>query len=167
MPDCDGCRSHPLIDARPTRNDDGDSGLRASAEITEPRRIGSDAAGVIVETGSEIVGWSVGDEVVVRRAHGAIATHVVAGPEQLDRKPTLLSWEQAAALGVPVGTAYQALTSLGVKDGTVLLIHAGSGAVGQAAIQFARAWGATVVATGSARNQNRIRELGAIPVVLR
>lgn len=140
-------------------------GLRPSAEITEPRRIGSDAAGVIVEIGAEVVGWTVGDEVIVHRAHGAIATHVVAKPEQLDRKPALLSWEQAAALGVPASTAYQALKSLGVTDGTVLLIHAGSGAVGQAAIQFARAWGATVVATGSARNQDRIRELGAIPVV--
>jgi NADPH:quinone reductase len=141
------------------------SGLRASSEITEPRRVGSDAAGVIIDAGPDVTGWTVGDEVIVHRARGALATHVVATPNQLDRKPAGLSWEQAAAMGVPVGTAYQVLKSLGVKDGTVLLIHAGSGAVGQAAIQFARAWGATVVATGSARSQDRIRELGAIPVV--
>jgi NADPH:quinone reductase-like Zn-dependent oxidoreductase len=141
------------------------AGLRHSGEITEPRRIGSDAAGVISGAGDTVTGWKVGDEVIVRRAHGALATHVVAHPDQLDRKPTSLSWEQAAAMGVPVGTAYQVLISLGVKEDTVLLIHAGSGAVGQAAIQFAKAWGATVVATASERNQDRLRELGAIPVV--
>jgi NADPH:quinone reductase-like Zn-dependent oxidoreductase len=140
------------------------SGQRPTGEITEPRRIGSDASGVIVEVGTTVADWKPGDEVIVRRAHGALASHVVAKPDQLDAKPVSLSWEQSAAMGVPVGTAYQVLISLGVKAGTVLLIHAGSGAVGQAAIQFARAWGATVVATGSERNQERLRELGAIPV---
>ena len=101
----------------------------------------------------------------MRGAAGALATHVVAQTDQLDRKPPRLSFEQGAALGVPAGTAYQVLKSLGVTDGTTLLIHGGSGSVGQAAIQFARAWGATVVATAGAANQDRMRELGAIPVV--
>jgi NADPH:quinone reductase-like Zn-dependent oxidoreductase len=62
-----------------------------------------------------------------------------------------------------VSTAYQVLKSLGVGEGTTLLVHAGSGAVGSAAIQFAVAWGATVIATGSEANQQRMRDLGAIP----
>ncbi|WP_394768298.1 NADP-dependent oxidoreductase [Lacisediminihabitans sp.] len=140
------------------------SGLRSSTPLTGPRRVGSDAAGVIVQTGARVDGWSVGDEVIVRGADGAYASHVVALPSQLVVKPKGLSWEQAAAIGVPAGTALQVLTSLGVTRGDTLLIHGGSGAVGQAAVQFARAWGATVVATASEPNHARLVELGAIPV---
>ncbi|TXN32117.1 NADP-dependent oxidoreductase [Lacisediminihabitans profunda] len=140
------------------------SGLRSSAPLTGPRRVGSDAAGVIVETGALVDGWSVGDEVIVRGADGAYASHLVAYPRQLVAKPKSLSWEQAAAIGVPAGTAFQVLTSLGVTRGDTLLVHGGSGAVGQAAVQFAHAWGATVVATASEANHARLAELGAIPV---
>ncbi len=138
------------------------SGQRRTT-TTGPRRIGSDAAGVVVETGSAVTGWAAGDEVIIRGAHGAYATQVTASARQLVRKPPSITWEQAAALGVPVSTAYQVLKSLGVGAGTTLLLHAGSGAVGSAAIQFATAWGATVIATGSESNQGRMRDLGAIP----
>jgi NADPH:quinone reductase-like Zn-dependent oxidoreductase len=140
-------------------------GIRPTPPITSPRRIGTDAAGVIVESGEAVDGWSIGQHVIVRGAAGALATHVVASASQLDALPSSLDFEQGAAMGVPVGTAYQALKSLGVIRGTRLLIHGGSGSVGQAAIQFARSWGATVVATASEANQARLRELGAIPVV--
>jgi NADPH:quinone reductase-like Zn-dependent oxidoreductase len=139
-------------------------GLRASDPITTPRRVGSDAAGVVTEVGPDAGAWNVGDEVIVRGAHGTYATHVVVTPEQLVAKPASLGWEEAAAVGVPVGTAYQVLKSLGVREGTTLLIHGGSGAVGQAAVQFAKHWGATVLATASSPNHARLEELGAIPI---
>lgn len=139
------------------------SGARASAPLTGPRRIGSDAAGTVAELGTGVSGWAVGDEVIVRGAHGAYASQLIASAAQLVRKPASISWAQAAAIGVPVSTAYQSLKSLGVTESTTVLIHAGSGAVGTAAIQFATAWGATVIATGSEKSQERMRELGAIP----
>lgn len=144
------------------------SGLRGGqpgGRLPEPRRVGSDGSGVIVEVGDGVDGWSVGDEVVVTGANGSYATHLVVEPRQIIRKPANLSFEEAAAIGIPVSTAYQALRSLGVTQGTTLLIHGGSGAVGHAAVQFARAWGATVIATASERNHDRLRELGATPVV--
>ncbi|MCS5735965.1 NADP-dependent oxidoreductase [Herbiconiux daphne] len=141
------------------------SGARASAPIDEPRVPGSDAAGVVVEVGPDAGDWAVGDEVVVRNARGAYTTHLVASADQLVRKPAAVGWEEAAAIGVPAGTAYQALKSLGVELGTTVLVHGGSGAVGQAALQFARNWGATVIATASERNQDRLRDFDAIPVV--
>ncbi|MFF1635223.1 zinc-binding alcohol dehydrogenase family protein [Leifsonia sp. NPDC058248] len=140
------------------------SGKRPSGEITAPRRIGSDAAGIVSEVGADVRGWAVGDEVVVRNAHGAYATKLTASAAQLVRKPGAVSWEVAAAIGVPVSTAYQALRSLGVGEGTTLLLHSGSSSVGKAAIQFAHRWGATVIATASEVNHARLRELGAIPV---
>ncbi|MGB4136190.1 MAG: zinc-binding dehydrogenase, partial [Microbacterium sp.] len=71
---------------------------------------------------------------------------------------------EGASLAIPAGTAYQALRSLHVAKGETLLVHAGSGAVGQAAIQYAVLWGATVVATASPARHDRLHELGAIPV---
>ncbi|MGN6205695.1 NADP-dependent oxidoreductase [Humibacter sp.] len=137
-------------------------GIRPSDPIEKPRRLGNDVSGVITKLGEGVDGWSVGDEVVVRGAYGAYASELVASVGKLVRKPANVSFEDAAALGIPAGTAYQALASLGVGDGDVLLIHGASGAVGQAAIQFAKQRGATVVGTASARNLDRIRELGAI-----
>lgn len=140
------------------------SALRPSGPITGPRGLGSDAAGVVSEVGDGVTDWAVGDEVVVRGAHGAYASQLTASTAQLVRKPATVTWEQAAAIGVPVSTAYQALRSLGVGKGMTLLIHGGSGSVGRAAIQFATRDGATVVATASAGNHDALRALGAIPV---
>ncbi|WP_085370667.1 NADP-dependent oxidoreductase [Leifsonia sp. NCR5] len=140
------------------------SALRPSGPITGPRGLGSDAAGVVSAVGDGVTDWAVGDEVVVRGAHGAYASQLTASTAQLVRKPATVTWEQAAAIGVPVSTAYQALRSLGVGKGMTLLIHGGSGSVGRAAIQFATRDGATVVATASAGNHDALRALGAIPV---
>ena len=140
------------------------SGLRPSPPITEPRRLGTDASGVIVEVGGDVSGWSVGDQVILTEAEGTYATHVVATTGQMERKPAGVSWAQAAAIGTPIGTAYQVLRSLEVGEADALLIHGGAGAVGQAAVQLARLWGATVIATASERGHARLAELGAIPV---
>ena len=139
------------------------SGVRTSAPITEPRGVGSDASGVIVAVGDDVGEWAVGDEVIVNTS-GAYATFLLVGVDRLDRKPEEWSFEQAAAVGVPVATAYQTLKSLGVTAGDTLLLHGGSGAVGQAVIQFAVAWGVTVVATSGPDRQGRVLGLGAVPV---
>lgn len=140
------------------------SGLRPSAPITEPRRLGADGSGVVTAIGPGVSGWSVGDEVIVSGAAGTYGTSVVVAPEHLDRKPAALGFEEAAALGIPVGTAYQAVVSLGVAEGSTFVVHAGAGAVGQAAIQFARERGARVIATASPANHELLRRLGAIAV---
>jgi enoyl reductase len=140
------------------------AGRRADGPLTAPLGLGSDAAGVIVDVGSGVSGFAVGDEVVGQGLAGAYATHVVATPEQIVRKPAGISFEQGAGIGVPAGTAYQVLRSLALTAGETLLVHAGSGGVGQASIQFARLWGASVVATASPPNHGRLSELGAVPV---
>jgi len=138
--------------------------IRPSGEITAPRRVGADGAGVISAVGSAVEGWSVGDEVIVSNANGTYATELAVPTRKLARKPAALSFEAAAAIPTPVGTAHQALESLAVGEGDVLLLHGGSGAVGQAVIQLARRRGATVIATASERNHAHLRELGAVPV---
>lgn len=139
------------------------SGVRTSAPITEPRRVGNDGAGVVTAVGEGVDGFRAGDPVVFS-APGAYATDVVTDAAQVHARPRQVSPAVGAALGIPVGTAYQTLRSLAVTAGDTVLVHAGSGAVGQALIQYAVLWGATVVATASPRRFDRVRALGATPV---
>ncbi|WP_109210819.1 MULTISPECIES: NADP-dependent oxidoreductase [Microbacterium] len=140
------------------------SGKRPSGEITEPRRVGADGAGVVTAVGADVDGFRVGDSVAFTGVSGAYATDIVVPARHVYARPARVSAAEGAALGIPVSTAYQALRSLGVGAGDTLLLHGGSGAVGQAVIQFAVLWGADVVATTSDRRAERVRELGAIPV---
>lgn len=138
--------------------------IRPSGEITSPRRVGADASGVVSAVGAGVDGWVAGDEVIVSGVTGTYASELAVPVRALARKPEALSFEQAAAIPTPVGTAHQALESLEVGEGDTLLLHGGSGAVGQAVIQLARRRGTTVIATASERNHQHLRELGAIPV---
>jgi NADPH:quinone reductase len=132
--------------------------------LVEPIGLGSDACGVVTSVGSDPGGFAVGDAVIARGLTGAYAGQVAAPSNRLTRKPPSMSFEEGAALGMPAGTAYQSLKSLDVTSGETLLIHAGSGGVGLAAVQFAHHWGLTVVATASTGHHARLAELGAIPV---
>lgn len=140
------------------------AGIRASATISRPRRVGNDGAGVVVEVGDDDDGFRVGDEVVIFGASGVYADEIVVSPDKLTPLPVGVSPAIGAALGIPVATAYQALRSLDVGPGDTLLLHGGSGSVGQAAIQFARLRGAAVVATASESRAARVSELGATAV---
>lgn len=140
------------------------SGIRPLPPSPEPYRAGSDAAGIITELGDGVTGFTVGDRVTIAWVSGAYASELAVSTDKLTPLPEQLTFEQGAALGIPAGTAYQALISLGVTQGTKLLIHGGTGGVGQAAVQIAVAFGAQVVATASAPNHDRLRELGAEPV---
>ncbi len=140
------------------------AGLRASGPLDEPRRVGADGAGVVTAVGEGVDGLRPGDPVVFFGAGGAYATDVVVPAERVHPRPDGVSASEGAALGIPAGTAYQALRSLGVGSGDTLLVHAGSGSVGQALIQFAVLWGARVIATASERRFDRLRALGATPV---
>ncbi len=140
------------------------SGARPTGAITEPRTVGSDLGGVVTAVGADVDGFRVGDPVAAFGARAAYATDTVIPAANAFLRPPTVSAAEAAALGVPVGTAYQTLRSLGVRADDTLLVHGGSGAVGQAIIQFAGIWGATVIATASEGRFDRVRELGATPV---
>lgn len=140
------------------------AGLRPSPPITEPRRVGSDAAGVVTAVGDGVEGYRPGDAVIVTGAQGAYATDLVVRAAHVVRRPEGVSAAQGAALGIPIGTAYQTVRSLAIGADDTVLVHAASGAVGQAVVQFARLHGATVLGTTSDRRADRVRELGATPL---
>lgn len=133
---------------------------------------GWDLAGVVEAVGPAVsTGIQVGDEVYgyLRRddvKHGTSA-ELVAAPERLiTRKPSSISFEEAAAVPLAAMTAYQALVEAGgVQAGERVLVHAASGGVGHFAVQIAKALGAEVVGTASPRNHDYVRELGAATVL--
>lgn len=140
------------------------SAKRPSPPITEPRAVGFDGAGVIESLGDDVDGFAVGDRVAIRDTVGTYSSMLAVPVEKLVALPDAVTSSEGAGIGIPAGTAYQALRSLGVTEGDVLLVHGGSGSVGQAAVQFAVAWGATVIATASPARHDQLRELGAVPV---
>lgn len=137
---------------------------RPSPDITEPRPVGFDGAGVVEALGDGVEELALGDRVAIRDTLGTYASALAIATEKLAKLPDAVTAAEGAAIGIPAGTAYQALRSLGVTEGDVLLVHGGSGAVGLAAVQFAVAWGATVIATASPARHDQLRELGAIPI---
>lgn len=139
-------------------------GKRPSPPITEPRPVGFDGAGVVEVLGEGVDDLAVGDRVAIRDGNGTYASALAIATKKLAKLPDSVTTAEGAGIGIPAGTAYQSLRSLGVAEGDVLLVHGGSGSVGQAAVQFAVAWGATVIATGSPARHDQLRELGAIPV---
>lgn len=130
---------------------------------------GCDFSGVAEETGSAVTLFKPGDEVygfkhgkVGQTYRGTYAEYVVVPENTLARKPANLSHEQAAAVPLAAVTAWQALVGQGkIEPGQKVLVHAGAGGVGIFAVQIAKAFGAHVAATASARNQEFLRQLGA------
>jgi NADPH2:quinone reductase len=132
-----------------------------------PYTPGSDGAGVVEALGENVTGLKVGDRVYtagpMKASTGTYATMTVTDAWTVHPLPDAISFAQGAAVGVPCSTAWRALFQKAKADpGETVLIHGGSGAVGTAAVQLARAAGLTVIATaGSAKGLELVRALGA------
>lgn len=126
-------------------------------------------AGDVIATGSAVTRFQVGDAVLGEAglSFGANATHIcVAADGSLVAKPDSISYEDAATLCDGAMTSWHFLTRIaGVQPGMSVLILGGSGSLGTAAVQFAKALGARVTASASARNADLLRTLGADRVV--
>jgi NADPH:quinone reductase-like Zn-dependent oxidoreductase len=93
---------------------------------------------------------------------GSYAEYALATPDALAAKPAKMSFAEAAGLGVVAETAWRAMVTIGnVQKGQKVLIHGGAGGVGSVAVQMAKARGAYVIATASARNHDFLKSLGA------
>jgi NADPH2:quinone reductase len=127
---------------------------------------GFDAAGEIESVPAGMSEWSPGDRVWISTLGSWRGTYADRGrypADQIYRLPDAISFEAGAALGVPAATAHRAVFGRGqAKSGETVLVHGGSGAVGIAAIQLARAAGLRVFATaGSDEGRAAVEEAGA------
>jgi NADPH:quinone reductase-like Zn-dependent oxidoreductase len=114
----------------------------------------------------QVTGLAPGDEVLTHplplRYQGAWAEWLVAPATLVASKPTVVSWETAAAFPVPALTADQALQEASpVPAGEWVLVHGAGGVTGGLAVQLATARGATVVATAGPASAARVRGYGA------
>lgn len=126
---------------------------------------GLDVAGTVVEIGAAVTRFKVGDE-VFGISKGSFAEYACAREDRLARKPSNLTFTQAAVVGVSGLTALQALRDAGrVQAGQRVLITGASGGVGSYAVQLAKSFGAEVTGVCSTAKLERVRQLGAARVI--
>ncbi|ANH80572.1 NADPH:quinone reductase [Niabella ginsenosidivorans] len=125
---------------------------------------GSELSGTVTAVGEGVTQLKEGDAVfgTLSTFGGCFAELVVAKATDLVKKPEALSFETAAATPVAALTARKVLFETAhLQSGQKVLIHGASGNVGAMAVQLAKLAGAYVIATGSGKNESRIKKLGA------
>lgn len=140
--------------------------VRLVIGLRRPRNpvLGLDVAGTVAAVGSAVTRFAVGDE-VFGFGKGTFAEYAVAREGKLARKPSGLTFEQAAVLPVSASTALQAVTIGRVAAGRKVLVTGASGGVGSYAVQLAVALGAQVTGVASTGKLDLVTSLGAERVV--
>lgn len=159
-----------LVEVRAAGINPGEAAIRTGAlhdvfPATFPSGEGSDLAGVVVDVGTRVTEFAVGDEVLgfsLRRS--SHATHAVVPVGQLIRKPRLLPWEIAGSLYVVGVTAYAAVRAVAPQPGETVAVSAAAGGVGSLVVQLLVLRKARVLGIASARNADWLRAHKVIPV---
>jgi NADPH:quinone reductase-like Zn-dependent oxidoreductase len=128
---------------------------------TLPRVPGRDFAGVVIEGPQEMIGqevWGTGNQIGFQR-DGSHAGYITLSAKGVALKPKSLSFTQAASLGVPYTTAWDALERSLVDANTRLLVIGANGAVGSAAMALAKVRGTKVL--GAVRRPDQLKALQA------
>lgn len=135
---------------------------QGGAMASRPHIVGYQCAGVIREVGTQVSDRREGDRVVAVMTHGSHAERVSVQAGATWPLPERLDFERGACVPIAVGTADECLFEFGrLTAGETVLVHAGAGGVGMAAIQLAKKAGATVITTASsAEKLERLRALG-------
>lgn len=148
-----------------------DTIVRSNKEVSwvfgshQPLIPGWDISGEVVGVGTRVTDFKIGDEVFGALRHPYIgrtyAEYVAAPASDLAHKPANISHEQAAAATLAALTALQPIQKIGIKKGDRVLVTAAGGGVGHFAVQFAKYFGAHVIALASNAKKNFLISLGA------
>jgi len=126
---------------------------------------GSEVAGTVTAIGEGVDTVGMGERVlgIPKFGDGGLADETLAAAATVYPVPATLDWSAAAALHITYQTGYLALhRRAALRPGETLLVHAGAGGVGSAAIQLGRAAGARVFATAGGPEKVQVcRDLGA------
>src|SRR5215471_18849532 len=128
---------------------------------------GHEFSGVVEQIGSDVAALAAGDAVFAATSGaGAYAEYLAVKAAAIARKPSNLSFEEAASVPVVSQTAWHGLFTHGhLEKGQTILIHGGAGAVGAYAVQLASHAGATVIATASGGDEAYLKSIGASRVI--
>jgi NADPH:quinone reductase-like Zn-dependent oxidoreductase len=145
------------------------SGKHPQSHHSLPAILGVDVAGEVVRVGSQVTAFKVGDAVYgmtggVAGVPGTLSQFTAADARLLAHKPANISMRQAASLPLVYITAWEGVVDRAKVSADHRVLVLGSGGVGLAAIQLAKAAGAQVFATGSGDRVRTIDELGATPI---
>jgi len=151
------------------------SGMRTAGRLAmgwgKPRQpvLGTELAGEVVKIGSQVTRFKVNDAVIAVTGvrFGAHAQYVSLREDSLVvDKPQTLSYPQAASIAFGGQTALWFLRDKGrIQPGQRILINGASGAVGSAAVQLAKFFGARVTGACSHANRAMVESLGADEVI--
>src|SRR5580765_2774436 len=141
--------------------------MRQLLPIDLPWIPGHEFSGVVEQIGSDVAAFASGDAVFgTTTGMGAYAEYLAVKAAAIARKPSNLSFEEAASVPVASQTAWQGLFTHGhLEKGQTILIQGGAGAVGAYAVQLASHAGATVIATGSGDDHAYVKSIGASRVI--
>jgi NADPH:quinone reductase-like Zn-dependent oxidoreductase len=139
--------------------------LQEAGRLPFPAIPGGDFSGEIVALGEGVTGLACGDLVAgiadPRAGDGSYAEYTRVQVSDLVPRPSRFSLAEAAAYPTVAVAAWRFLVATGqVRAGERVLVHGGAGGVGSMAVQIAKANGAYVFATASARNQDYLRRIG-------
>src|SRR5712671_5381250 len=128
---------------------------------------GHEFSGVVEQSGSDVVAYAPGDAVFgTTTGMGAYTEYLAVKATAIARKPSNLSFEEAASVPVAAQTAWEGLFTHGhLEKGQTILIHGGAGGVGAYAMQLASYAGATVIATASGSDEAYLNSIGASRVI--
>jgi NADPH:quinone reductase-like Zn-dependent oxidoreductase len=126
---------------------------------------GTDVAGEVEAVGTRVTRFRPGDEVFgwCKDLGGAFAEHASVSEQALERKPSNLTFEQAAAVPTAGSVALEALRD--VRAGQKVLVNGASGGIGSFAVQIAESLGAEVTGVCSTPNVDLVRSIGADQVI--
>jgi NADPH:quinone reductase-like Zn-dependent oxidoreductase len=133
-----------------------------------PLTLGTDFAGEVISTGSEVTHVKAGDAVygMMPIRGGAFAEYAAPKLSEVARKPQSLNYDQASAVPLTALTAYQTLIDFAnVRAGERVLVLGAAGNVGSFAVQLAKNSGATVYAVDTPGKESYLRDLGADTVI--
>ena len=149
-----------------------DASIRAGKSVLPqplPLTLGSDLAGEVATLGSGVSDIAVGDQVfgvTNTQFLGAYAEYALASAAMLAKKPSSLSYIEAASVPVVAVTAWQGLFDYArLEAGQMVVIHGAAGNVGAFAVQLARRAHLRSVVTASTKDIDYVRGLGADKVV--
>ncbi len=144
------------------------SGARGADPDALPLPVGLEVAGVLTAIGpdTEIAsgGGEVGDEVLAFRVSGGYSSALTVPAADVFAKPATLDFPEAANLLLVGGTAADMLRVVPAKEGTTVVIHGASGAVGVSLLQQLAPLGVRAIGTASEANFDEVRRFGGEPV---
>ena len=163
VPDPTVHRNGVIVDVEAVSIEGGDTLNRLGGALANtPHIVGYQCGGTVSEVGASVTDLAVGDRVVCTMPYGSHAERVSVPVGSTWRVPDGLDMVEAACVPIAFGTADDCLFEFGrLQAGETVLVQAGAGGVGLAAIQLAKRAGATVLATASTDDKlERLREYG-------